>query len=218
MNRPSILHGSVLLAALAILTTPFLGCQAGLLTAMYLIKGTDVDPEFKELKEKKVAVVCHPVVSLEYRNANVGRNLSKEITRLIQEKVPKIETVDQRKVAEWLDENTWDEYVEVGRAMKADLVVGIDLESFSVLEGQTLYQGKANATIRVFDCTSGELVFEKILPRSVYPPNVAVPASDRDEPAFRREFIKVLADQIARHFYAHDPHADMAMDAKAYDQ
>ena len=218
MNRFSIRHGLALLVALAICTAPFLGCQAGLLTAMYLIKGTDVDPDFKGLKAKKVAVVCRPIVSLEYRNANVGRDLGKEITRLLQAKVPKIKTVDQRKVARWLDENTWDEYVEVGKAMKADLIVGIDLESFSVLEGQTLYQGKANATIKVYDCKTGEVVFEKILPRSVYPPNVPIPAQDRTEPAFRREFVKILADQIARHFYAHDPHADMAMDARALDQ
>jgi len=218
MDRPSIRHGMVLLAALAILTTPFFGCQSVLLTAMYLIKGTDIEPEYKGLKAKKVAVVCRPLVSLEYRNANVGRDLAKEINRLLQERVPKIKTVDDRKVARWLDENTWEEYVEVGRAMKADMIVGVDLENFSILEGQTLYQGKANASIRLYDCKTGEVVFEKTLPRSVYPPNVPIPASDRTEPAFRREFVRVLADQIARHFYAHDPYADMAMDARALDK
>ena len=39
--------------------------------------------------------------------------------------------------------------------MKADMVVGIDLEGFSLFQGQTLYQGKANATVRVYDCQQG---------------------------------------------------------------
>ncbi len=123
--------------------------------------------------------------------------------------------IDQRKVNKWTDENTWDEYREVGKAMKADMVVGIDLESFGLYEGQTLYQGKADATVRVYNCHDGKMVFEKILPQSVYPPNSGVPTSDRREPEFRREFVAVLADQIARHFYAHDPHADLAQDAMA---
>ena len=218
MTRSTVRHGMFLLAVLAI-ALPSLGCQHALLTAVYLIKGTDVDPDYKGLKEKKVAVVCRPIVSLEYRNANVGRDLAKQVTLLLKSKVPKIETIDHRKIAEWTDENMWDEYVEVGRALKADIVVGIDLEGFTILEGQTLYQGRANATIRVYDCANGgELVFEKTMPQSTYPPNVAIPASERTEPGFRREFVAVLADQIARHFYAHDPHADMAMDARALEQ
>ena len=42
-----------------------------------------------------------------------------------------------------------------------------------------------------------------------------MPTSERTEPEFRHEFVLVLADQIARHFYAHDPYADMGQDAAA---
>ena len=66
------------------------------------------------------------------------------------------------------------------------------------------------------DChKDGKMVFEKDIPQSVYPPNSAVPTSERTEPAFRREFVAVLADQIARYFYAHDPYADLGQDATA---
>ncbi|MBN1394972.1 MAG: hypothetical protein JW959_08110 [Pirellulales bacterium] len=218
MARPPIRRSLILLTILAIAALPAAGCQSVMLTAMYLIKGTDVDPEYKGLKGKKVAVVCRPLVSLQYRNANVGRDLAEKITRLLQAKVPKIKTVDQQTVAQWLDENTWDEYVEVGKALDVDAIVGIDLEGFDIFQGQTLYQGKANAAIQVVDCRDGgKVVFEKTLPQSVYPPNIGIPASERTEGGFRAEFVTVLADQIARHFYAHDPHADMALDAKALD-
>ena len=166
------------------------------------------------MKEKKVAVVCRPLVTLQYRNASVARDLAQQITKLIQEKVPKVKTVDQQKIAKWTDENTWEDFPEVGKAMKADMVVGVDLESFSLLQGQTLYQGKANATIRVYDLKQGnKVVFEKTIPQSIYPPNTSIPTSDRSEAEFRREFVAVLADQIARHFYDHDRYADVGLDA-----
>lgn len=185
-------------------------------TAIYLWKGTDVDPDYAGLKGKKVAVVCRTLVSLQYRNACVDRNLAREITRLLKQRVPKIHTIDQRKVTKWTDENTWETYEEVGKALKADIVVGIDLEGFSLYQGQTLYQGKANATIHVYDCSNGgEEAFMKIIPQSVYPPNSGVPTSDQLEAEFRRDFILVLADQIARHFYAHNPHADLVQDVAA---
>ncbi len=216
MNRPSVRYGIALTLALAMAALPAFGCRSALATAIFLLKGTDVDPDFAELKGKKVAVVCRPLVTLQYQNTSVARDLAQQITLLLQQQVPKIQTIDQRKVGKWTDENTWEEYPEVGKAMKADMVVGIDLEGFSIFQGQTLYQGKANATIRVYDCRhGGKVAFEKVLPQAVYPPNSGIPTSDRLEAEFRREFVTVLADQIARHFYAHDPHADMAQDAAA---
>lgn len=216
MDRPSLWHAVALVVALAVIALPAFGCRSVLTTAMYLFKGTDVDPDCKELKGKKVAVVCRPLVTLQYRDSNAGRDLAQQVTLLLQQEVPKIQTIDQRKVAKWIDENTWEEYSEVGKAMRADMVVGIDLESFSIFQGQTLYQGKANATIKVFDChQGGKLVFDKTIPQSVYPPNGYVPTSERTEPQFRSEFLHVLANQIARHFYAHDPYADLGQDVAA---
>lgn len=217
MNLFSTRRGILYLAVLALAALPAAGCSNLLFTAVYLFKGTDVDPDFKDLKGKKVAVVCRPAESLMYSNSNVGRELALQVSNLLGEKVPKIKMIDQRKIAKWADENQWEEYVEVGKAVKADMVVAIDLENFSTLQGQTLYQGKANATVRVFDCkkSGNKEVFKKHLPQSVYPPNSSVPTSERTEQEFRHDFLVVLADQIGRHFYAHDPHADIGMDTQA---
>jgi hypothetical protein len=192
------------------------GCQSLLVTALYLFKGNEVDPEFAELKGKKVAVVCRPMVALQYHNSSVARDLAEQISILLEKNVPKIHLVDQRKINKWLDENTWEEYREVGKAVKAEMVVGVDLESFSLYQGQTVYQGRANAAVAVYDSQQKwKKVFEKALPQSVYPPNSPISAADRLEADFRREFVAVLADQIGRHFYAHDPYPDMAQDAAA---
>lgn len=215
MDRPSFRNGILLLAALAAVAPPVLGCRSVLTTAAYLINGTDEEAEFKELKDKKVAVVCRPLVTLQYRDSNAGRDLAQHVATLLQQQVPKIQLIDQRKIAKWTDENTWEEYPEVGKALKADMVVGIDLESFSIYQGQTLYQGKADAMIRVFDCRHGRKeVFQKPT-QCVYPPSGGVATSERTEATFRQEFLMVLANQCARLFFAHDPHADIGQDAMA---
>jgi hypothetical protein len=207
-----------LLTTLVLAAVSAVGCQSLFFTAAYLFKGIDVPADFNDLKGKKVAVVCRAAPSLTYAAPNVSRDLAQQITVLLKEQVPKIKIIDQRKIAKWTDENTWEEYPEVGKAVKADMVVGIDLESFSIYQGQTLYQGKANATVHVFDCSKeghGEEVYHTSIPQCVYPPTAPIPASDRTEPDFRREFTIELANRIGRCFYAHDANADYGKDADA---
>jgi hypothetical protein len=215
MARPSIRYGIALLAILAA-TLPAPGCRGLAFTLAYFISGPDVAAEFEGLNGKHVAVVCRPLPSLEYNNPNVARDLAGQVSMLLAQKVSKIKIIDQRKIAKWADENRWEEYAEVGKAVKADVVVGIDLESFSLYEGQTLYRGKANVAIQVVNCKTGKTLFEKPL-QSIYPPNIQVPTSDMVEKVFRQKFLGVLADQIGRHFYPHDPHADLAQDSTAWD-
>jgi len=203
----------ILLTLVAALVTTS-GCTSALATAVWLVKGLNVPAEYDGLRGKRVVVVCRPLCSAMYTNPGVAKDISQQISRLLSQRVSRIDLVDQREVGEWVDANTWDEYTEIGEALEADMVVGIDLESFSIYQGQTLYQGKADYAINVYDCASGELVFEKHPPRTIYPPNHVVSTTDLQERDFRREFVKVLADQIARHFYSHDPRANFAMDSK----
>jgi len=219
MDRSWLRHGS-LAAALTLVAAVVLvsvGCRTMLTTAAYLIKGTDIDAEYEDLKEKRVVVVCRPVADLTFRSPTVDRDLAKEVGKLLAKNVKKIQVVPQKEVSEWTDEHLWTDYLEVGEALGADMVVGIDLYDFNLLLDQTLYQGRASTAVRVFDChTGGDPVFERELQPVVYPPNAGVPTSERSsEGAFQREFVRVLADQIGRYFYAHDPYADYAMDAKA---
>ena len=190
------------------------GCTNLLFTGAYMIRGTDVPAECNKLREKRVVVVCRPVVSLQYRNARVDQDLAQEVSVLLREKVPKIKMVDHRKVAEWMDEHAWEEYTEVGKALKADIVVGIDLEHFDLHQSQTLFQGRANTEVKAYDCHTGKLLFKKRPSQLIYPPNRVIQTSDVQEADFRREFIRILADQVARHFFAYDPHDDFALDSK----
>ncbi len=212
-------RGASLVGLLTLTLLATAGCRDAFFTVAYLMKGTNVEAECKELKGKKVAVVCRPLVSMQYRNAGVAKDLAREVGLLLKKNVPKIQMIDHGKVAEWMDENGYGEieYVDVGRAVKADLVVGIDLEQFDLLVGQTIFQGKASVALKVYNCKNGSVVFSKHLPQSVYPPNHVISTTSKQESDFRREFVAVLSDQIGRHFYEHDAHADIALGSQAFD-
>jgi len=197
---------------------PAVGCRSLLTTVVYLVKGTNVDADNDGLKEKRVAVVCRPLASLSFRDSSVARDIAREVGILLRTNGRKIDVIGQDKVSEWIDEHDWTDYAEIGEALEAETVVGIDLLSFTIYQEQTLYQGKADVAIKVVECTDGEkVVFEKELPQVVYPPNTGIETMSKPESEFRRKFVRVLADQIARHFYPHDPYADFALDATALD-
>lgn len=207
-----------LVAALLIASLTATGCTGPLLTAMYLIKGTDVDPEFGDLKDKKVVVVCRPSTTIEFKHANACRELSVELSRLLAAKVKKIEVVDIQDVTAWTDENMWDEPTEVGEALDAQMVVAVDIHNFSLYESLTIFQGKSEMTITVYDMEDeGRIVYETSPAPSAYPPNIGIPTSDKSKMQFERQFVGSLADEIGRHFYPHDYAQQYARDSLAFD-
>ena len=190
------------------------GCGNIMATAMYVLDGTDVQAEFEGLRGKRVAVVCRPPATLAY--ASAAHELAEEVGIRLSNQVSKIEVIDQQEVSVWTDENSWDDFAEIGRALKADIVIGIDLEDFSLYQHQTLYQGKASVGIRVYDLeNNGKIVYKKIPPQSVFPPNAGIPTQEKPEAEFRRQYVGELADEISKNFYDHDSRADFAKDSTA---
>ncbi len=196
-----------LLAALAT------GCSL-VPTIAYIIKPEDVAAEFDELNGKRVVVICR-AASLEYAHPTVARDLSVRVGELLRKNGKKVEVVDERELADWIDKNEWHDYREVGRATKADMVVGIDLERFELTQGQTLLQGQADVRLAVYDVPRNLRVWEKPVPTVKFPPNTPVSIQDRQEDDFRRQFIGVLADRVARYFYAYDSRQHVAIDSTA---
>ena len=209
-NRSLLTVAAIACLGLSLLST---GCNV-ISTGLYVLTGTDTEAEFKELPGKKVAIVCRPTTSLDFNNSSVSTMLAQQIGARLQQNIKKIEIVDQRRVGDWTDENTWEDYVEIGKALNADLVIGVDLEEFNLYQGQTLYQGRADVHFAVYDVTKDKIhVWEKFLPPVVYPPTAPIPASELPEGAFRRKFVGALADQISKYFYPHDSTADFAADS-----
>ena len=206
---------SLLLAAGCLLTSG--GCIQMMLTGAFLFKGMETPPDFDQLKGTKTAIVCRPLVELQYSGSDAADELARQLGGLMKMKISKIDIVSPQKIEQWTDEHEWESFLDVGRAVKSDYVVGIDLEEFSLYQGQTIFQGRAVVVVKVYDVKkkgSGP-VYEKTLPRFVYPPSGGVATADKSEEQFRREFIALLADRIGRSFYPYDPRDDAAMDSLA---
>lgn len=188
--------------ALVMLST-MTGCSM-LFTAAYLLQPADVPAEFAELKGKKVAVVCRPIIELEFSDAGSSRELATLVGNQIQKKVRKSKVIGQHEVSRWNDENAWVDYQTVGAALGADHVVGIDLEEFRLHEGSTLFRGRASAAVRVYDVAEKKLVFQRRIDDFAFPANTAIPTSDSSEQVFRSQFLDVLSLRISRLFHAYE--------------
>jgi len=195
----------------ALLLPLLTGCST-LLTVAYLVRPADVPAEFAGLKGKHVAVVCRPIVELEFSDASSARELATLVDAQLKQNVRKVNVIGQQEVARWLDENSWVDYPTLGKALDADFVVGIDLEEFRLHEGSTLYRGRATAAVRVFDVKKGDVAFEKRIDDIQFPTNGAIPVTDRSEAQFRAMFLDMVAKRVSRCFHAYESREVFAED------
>jgi len=199
----------------AVLLLPVVSGCSTLLTVAYLVRPNDVPAEFTGLKGKKVAVVCRPIVELEFSDAGSARELAALVDGQLQRQIRRIKVVGQQEVARWIDEHSWVDYATVGTSLDADYVVGIDLEQFRLHEGSTLYRGRATATVQVYEVATGERVFEKRIENYAFPASSAIPTTDRSEIEFRAMFLAMLARQVSRSFHAYESREYFAEDGLA---
>jgi hypothetical protein len=179
-----------------------------------IYQGYDEPAEWDGLQGKKVAVVCKPITSLEYSSAGVDRVLAEGICEQLKAHLKdKIHIIDQKKIAKLRDEKGMEDYVEIGKALGAEKVVGVDLESFGVQDGATLYRGRATVNIQVWDVATKESDWHKTGEEFLYPTTCSTPMQDVHEAEFRNQFVAVLVKEISRCFYPHDPREDVGRDA-----
>lgn len=192
------------LAVLALLPLPLAtGCST-LLTVAYLVQPADMPAEFTGLKGSTFAVVCRPIIELEFTDAGSARELATLVGGQIESKVRRAKAIGQHEVSRWIDENDWTDYQAVGGALDVDHVVGIDLEEFRLHEGSTLYRGRAAVNVRVYDIKEKKVVFQKRYDDFAFPSNNAIPSTDMSEAEFRGMFLRMLSQRIARLFHAYE--------------
>ncbi len=205
----------LLLAAVMLVSAT--GCPTLLATGLYVWDGGNLAPaECDALRGHRVVVLCRPPSSNEYRNAGASRNIAQRVSELLVKNVKNIDVVNPREVDKWVDESDWGDFRELAEAVHADTVVHIELDDFDLYKGKTLYQGRADVTVSVYDVRNhNRLVWDRHLGEVLYPVNSGIPAQDKPVQQFEREFIEIVADRIATNFYRHDPNENFAMDAMA---
>jgi hypothetical protein len=210
------IHRCFRLAVAAGLLAAIPGCGP-LATIAWLIHGPEMIPaEFDGLKGKRVAVVCLDANSLSGPGGEADA-VSKAVAMTLAKQVPDIHMVRQNEVADWLYSHGDDvtDYRDVGRGVKADMIVGIDLLSFNLHEGQTLLKGRAKVGVKVYDMKKGkgELVYELAPKEIAWPENGARHVTE-NEANFRTVFVGMLAEKIARDFYAVELATNFSNDAR----
>jgi len=201
----------LLVLAAACLAAP--GCGV-LANVAYWVKGNALPAKFDDLKDKRVAVVCLDSHSLGGPGGEADA-IARMINVALAQNVSKIKMVRQSEIADWIDNQTQEvtDFADVGRGVKADMVVGIDLISFNIHEGQTLLRGKANVRVRVYDMTKGgEVVYEEPTKEISWPENGARHVTE-NEANFKTYFIHTLANKVARDFYPYEMADDISLDA-----
>jgi len=193
------------------------GCGAILATGMYVIQGGNmVPPEFDGLESQRVVVVCRPPSSNEYRHAGASRAVSQKVSELLVDHVKNADVVNPREVDDWLDESDWSDFKKLAEAVHADKVVYIEMNDFDLFKGKTLYQGRADVSVTIYDMkNNGKLMWDRHLGEILYPTNSGIPAQDKPEQQFEREFVSILSTRVAEHFYKHDANSEFAIDALA---
>ncbi|MDC0935377.1 hypothetical protein OAS39_03745 [Pirellulales bacterium] len=207
-----------LACAVGLLCLPAVGCLHSLLaTGIYVFQGGNVTPaECDALEGQRVVVLCRPPASHNFRHAGGARSIGKLVSSLLEMNVDDIEMVDPREVDNWIDEQDWENFKDLGRSMKANRVVYIELDRFELFKGKTLYQGDAEVKVSVYDMDDrGKLMWEEPIGQLLFPRNSGIPAADKPVQHFQTQFVEIVSTQIAEHFYKHNANSLFALDAVA---
>ena len=209
---PSGTYSAALLAAMLLL--PSTGC-VGLVANLIYAAGETVPAAFDGLRGQKVAVVCVSDAST-FGPSNVNDQLAQRIGDLLVQRVREIRVIGQPQISRWRDENDWNEldFLALGKGVGADRVLAVEIGAFSLHDGPTMFKGRAEVGVVVYDVMQpGQPVF-RIAPRQVQFPSAAGQyTTDMSEAEFRQKFTAVIAHQVARNFYAYDLKEDFALDA-----
>ena len=220
-NRRGLLARAAGLVALAsLVTTTQPGCLGVYANLMHAVGADKVPAEYNELEDSSVVIVT-TTNSTHYSDDATARLLSRMVGDiLLKEKLDDFTLVREDQVEQWRDTQGWEslDYQAMGRDLKADKVISIELSDLTLREGKTLFRGNANATIRVIDTASGKRVYRRSIDEFAFPVNSGQPTSETTESKFRKLYLGMLAKQIARSFHAWDMTEDFAMDSKIASQ
>ena len=199
-------------ALFALMIAP--GCMKEMAQLFYVIKGHETPPVFQDLKEKKVAIVCLSDVSA-YGPDTLSYTITKRVSAKLMTSKEKIDVVSPVEVEEFVDLNGWDEssVSTLGSAVNADFVLVIDISDYSIRDGQTLFKGRSDITLKVFDVNdSGRLAFQSGPNEFVFPEN-GRPVMQSSERQFEQFYLARLTDYIAKIFTTHDHMESFAANA-----
>jgi len=180
-----------------------------------------------ELKGKKVVIVAHALAGTQSDYQALDRQVAREVGRVFQEKVKKIELVSAEKTWKWIEDHPdWTDPTEVGKAFEADIVIFLEIETFQVGDPSSpdLLEGTAKTHIQAWEYghpknSKGKPILDQpkesssiydAYKDSVFPIRGPVPlGAGVSRASFRNKFLQVVSTEIAWHFIPHSPEDDI---------
>ena len=202
-----------LLISFGLLTS--MGCAGALSQLIYVIKGHEVPPPYSGLEEKKIAVVCISDASSygpDPLNYSISNALSIKLAQGLDEKsvVVPVSIIEQ-----WIDTHGWDgrDFLALGKGLGVDSVVAVDLTSYTIYEGSTMFKGKSDVTATVYNMAKGGQVDFNYGPKIFEFPTHGRPAIQTTEREFETLYLGQLVIDLANQFTPHDHLDSFANDA-----
>lgn len=200
----------------ATLSMSQVGCIRFAANLVNTLRGGDgVPADYDGLKDQKIAVYTISDTG-KYTEDIAARELTRKVSELLLAEVKDVRLVRETEIEQWRDTQGFNEIdaVNLGRGVKADKVVSLELMRLRLRDGQTMYRGHADVTISVYDVKSGSLEFRRSLEDYTYPAMAGLPVTESTEERFRRLYLDMLAERVGRHFYSYDFRDSVAADAK----
>ncbi|MFK7738526.1 MAG: hypothetical protein AB8B50_21045 [Pirellulaceae bacterium] len=200
--------------ALLLVVPSSVGCVSLVANLMHAIHGNNVPAEFEGLNGKRVALVCSTDEG--FRSTATSTILVNNLHAALNTHLDEIQLVRNSEIDKWMDLHGQSEtnYYEIGKGVKSDLVLAVEVSNLRLKNGQTLFRGEADIVVTVYDIASdGKIIFRKQMPEFAFPQTDGKPVSETSENKFRSFYLAVLTRKISGLFYPVDSTADYALDA-----
>ncbi|MDA8746429.1 hypothetical protein N9N28_17535 [Rubripirellula amarantea] len=203
-----------MLAAASGIAVTQVGCLSMAAQVMHAA-GMDLVPAQYEGLEKSTVAIVTVTDNSQYTNDPAARTLSRRVGEELTVNVKDIKLVREDLIEQYRDVHGYDsvDYREVGKEVGADKVLVIELTDLTLRDGMTLYRGRADVFLQVVDVATGNTVFKNSIDQYTFPKSTGQHSSETTEDRFRKLYLRVLAGEIVRMFYAYDSTELIAMDS-----
>ncbi|EMI17330.1 hypothetical protein RMSM_05739 [Rhodopirellula maiorica SM1] len=220
MTKPSFARPAAAVSGLSLLLLLLLVTQTGCLGLMSnLIHAVGADKVPADYKDAKKLQKCRlAIVTLadnsEYSDNISARLLSRYVGEILTRELSDVRLVREDEIADWRDSNGWDkvDFAAIGKGVKADKVIGIELRNLRLRDGATLYRGRSDASVVVIEVATGDVLYRRDLDEYTYPTTAGQYTSETTESRFRKLYLGMLATQIGRSFHPYDFSETIAID------
>ena len=191
------------------------GVPGGCPGAYFLVdpdKSKTVKADYGKIGKRKVAVLVWADRSTLDEYYHARRQVCRAVTYHMKRHLPKARFVSPRDVAAFQNGSGLDwqsmSNQEIGKELKCDLLLRIDLLEFTTRASDTVELRKARiaATVNMYDCSPEaglDAVYEKEV-RVTYPSGSLPAKIDISEDDLLHDAVELFADETARNFYDHD--------------